>query len=111
MPSSQTVPCGRGDGTGTAKSEAAQLFTETLLPRSVPTRIGCPVSALNFHSLALKSDGTLWAWGYNDFGQFGDGTTTESEGPIQIGTDTTWVTISAGCWYSHAAKSDGTIWA
>ena len=49
------------------------------------------VSAAGNHSLEVKADGTLWAWGYNNYGQLGDGTTVNKTSPIQIGTD-----ISAG---------------
>jgi alpha-tubulin suppressor-like RCC1 family protein len=63
------------------------------------------------HSLALKNDGTLWAWGYNFLGQLGDGTTTDRASPVQIGTDTNWSSVSAGYGHSFAIKSDGTLWA
>ena len=36
------------------------------------------------HSLAIKSDGTVWAWGDNRFGQLGDGTYKDREKPIQV---------------------------
>ena len=49
------------------------------------------------HTVALKSDGTLWTWGYNRYGQLGDGTTTQSNSPEQITTVSTYViTPSAG---------------
>ena len=62
------------------------------------------------HSLGLKADGTLWAWGSNSSGQLGDGTYTERHVPIQIGSDNNWVTISSQTYCSEALKSDGTLW-
>ena len=62
-------------------------------------------------TVALKSDGTLWAWGYNDIGQLGDGTTNTRSSPEQIGTDNKWVSVAAGYDHTAALKSDGTLWA
>src|ERR1019366_8000856 len=42
------------------------------------------LAAGGYHTLALKSDGTVWAWGYNVAGQLGDGTTTDRNIPIQV---------------------------
>jgi alpha-tubulin suppressor-like RCC1 family protein len=36
------------------------------------------------HSLAAAADGTLWAWGWNGYGQLGDGTTTDRLTPVQV---------------------------
>jgi len=44
------------------------------------------VSADNVHSLALKADGSLWAWGSNAAGQLGDGTKTRRSSPVLVGT-------------------------
>jgi hypothetical protein len=63
------------------------------------------------HSLALKSDGTLWAWGDNLFGQLGDGTTTDRSTPVPVSGLTGVVAVAAGNDYSLAVKSDGTLWA
>ena len=63
-----------------------------------------------YHSISLKSN-TLWAWGDNRYGQLGDGTTTNRWSPVQIGTDTNWISIAAGWMHTIALKSDGTIWA
>ncbi len=69
------------------------------------------VSAGNQHSLALKSDGTVWAWGSNWGGQLGDGTTNRSLTPIQVTALTDVQAISAGGWHSLALMEDGTVWA
>lgn len=65
------------------------------------------------HSLALKSDGTVWAWGDNGNGQLGDETTAQRNVPVQVKNLTNAISIAAcerGC-HSLALKSDGTVWA
>ncbi|MCL2786530.1 MAG: RCC1 domain-containing protein [Methanomassiliicoccaceae archaeon] len=42
------------------------------------------VSVGGDHSLALSDDGTVWAWGYNNYGQLGDGTAEDQSTPVQI---------------------------
>jgi alpha-tubulin suppressor-like RCC1 family protein len=69
------------------------------------------VSAGSYHIMALKSDGTLWAWGYNNYGQLGLGDTTDKYSPVQVGSDNNWVSITAGWAHTIALKSDGTLWA
>lgn len=68
------------------------------------------ISIEGSHVLALKTNGTLWAWGSNSFGQLGDGTNVNKNVPIQIGTDNNWIDISAGSYFSIALKSNGTLW-
>ena len=62
------------------------------------------------HTLALKNDGTLWAWGANDYGQLGLGDTARRLSPAQVGTDADWEAIAAGDDYSAALKTDSTLW-
>ena len=69
------------------------------------------ISAGRNFSLFLKPDGSLWAWGYNYYGALGIGTSNASPSPVQIGTDTTWVSISAGVYHAAGVKSDGSLWA
>lgn len=63
------------------------------------------------HMLALKTDGTLWAWGANGSGQLGDNTKVDRAVPIQIGVEDDWIDISAGPAHSIAMKADGSVWA
>jgi len=63
------------------------------------------------HTLALKDDGTVWAWGANWDGQLGNGATTDSSRPVQVSGLTGVTAIATGKWHSLALKSDGTVWA
>jgi len=45
------------------------------------------------HTIALKTDGTVWAWGSNWTGQLGDGTITRRSSPVQV-VDADWYSIS-----------------
>ena len=92
-----------------------QLGDGSYLPRTGPGRIGtdgdwATVAAGEGHSLALKADGTLWAWGYNAQGQIGDGSLTNRSTPISIGGGTAWAAVAAGARHSVALKADGTLW-
>jgi alpha-tubulin suppressor-like RCC1 family protein len=63
------------------------------------------------HNAAIRTDGTLWIWGNNDFGQLGDGSVAEKITPAQVGTDTDWLKVFAGSYTTFAIKIDGTLWA
>ena len=52
------------------------------------------VAAGALHSVAVKTDGTLWAWGSNWNGQLGDGTTYNKSSPVQAGADTNWQVVA-----------------
>ena len=66
----------------------------------------------NSHTLATKSDGTLWAWGSDAFGQLGDASSATSLTPVQVGTSTAWVAVPLLSASSHslAITADGTLW-
>ncbi|MBP9793099.1 MAG: T9SS type A sorting domain-containing protein [Flavobacterium sp.] len=68
------------------------------------------ISSGAYHTIAIANNGTLWAWGYNNSGQVGNGTTVNQNIPVQIGTDTDWVYVGAGYYHSFAIKSNGTLW-
>jgi alpha-tubulin suppressor-like RCC1 family protein len=52
--------------------------------------------------MAIKTDGTLWTWGYNAQGQLGLGNTTDRSSPVQIGALNTWLNISTNGLHSMA---------
>ena len=75
------------------------------------------IAAGAFHSVALKSDGTVWTWGDNSDGQLGNSaiinkslTPVQVVGPNSIGFLTNIVAIAAGDYHTVAMKSDGTVW-
>jgi alpha-tubulin suppressor-like RCC1 family protein len=63
--------------------------------------------------LVIKSDGTVWAWGFNNHGQLGDGTTTDRYFPVQVIdlSDVISVASNPNSDNSYALKADGTVWA
>jgi alpha-tubulin suppressor-like RCC1 family protein len=69
------------------------------------------ISAGRNHSMAIKDDGSVWAWGYNKYGQLGDGSTTDKSCPIQVPGLTHISMIAAGDSHSLAMKDDGSVWA
>lgn len=62
-------------------------------------------------SFAIKSDGTLWAWGYNGLGQLGDGTELHRTAPVQVSGLTNVVDVASSRVHTLALRSDGTVWA
>ena len=66
------------------------------------------VSAGHWHTMAIKTDGSLWAWGTNNYYQLGDGTTENSHSPKKIMDSA--VAISSGGAQSMALKKDGSLW-
>ena len=63
------------------------------------------------HTLAVTSGGTAWAWGYNGFGQLGDGTTVSQSIPVRVSALSGVVGTNGGEWHSLFLKNDGTAWA
>ncbi len=92
-----------GDGTTVAKSSPVQIGTLSTWSKVFATQ--------DSTAFAIKTDGTLWAWGYNAYGQIGDNTSTNKSSPVQVGTLTTWATVSNGGYGALAVKTDGTLWA
>lgn len=69
------------------------------------------VSSGEFHTLAVRADGTLWAWGFNQNGQLGLGNNLDKAVPTQVGTAKNWETVVAGKAHSLAIDKSGVLWA
>jgi alpha-tubulin suppressor-like RCC1 family protein len=98
-------------------SSAGNNYTATTLSDiiSVTVTESADISTIKvvgggYHTLALKSDGTVWAWGNNYYYQLGNGTTVDSIVPEQISGLTDVVDIASGWFCGMALKSDGTVW-
>lgn len=73
-----------------------KLLLTLFILASIQNQAQCwkQISSGGAHTLGLKDDGTLWAWGLNSTGQLGDGTTINKNTPVQIGTDNDWSLIA-----------------
>jgi alpha-tubulin suppressor-like RCC1 family protein len=88
----------------------------TTIHSTVPVQVQGLTDAIaiaggGYHSLVVKSDGTVWAWGLNDHGQLGNGTITNSRVPVLVQGLTNVVAIAGGMDHNLALRSDGTVWA
>src|SRR5690606_40469125 len=95
-----------GDGTNTHSNTPVQ----------VQAPAGGTFSSIRggwYHSVALGSDGNAYAWGYNNYGQLGDGTNTPSNTPVQVQAPAgvTFTSISGSAYHSVALGSDGNAYA
>lgn len=112
----------KGDGTvwSWGYNQGGQLGNGTYNP-SFPYGINLPVpvSGLTgvtsiaggyFHSLALKSDATIWAWGRNDYGELGNSSIPAAYSPVQVSGLSGVTALAGGVFYSLALKNDGTLW-
>lgn len=71
------------------------------------------VACGRYHTAAIKTDGTLWCWGRNEFGQLGDNTLTNKSSPVQtVSGGTNWRQVACGgsSGFTSAIKTDGTLW-
>jgi len=109
-----------GKGSVAANAKAFLGQNSAYVNLSSPTQIGsltnwARVSAGRYACLAVKTDGTLWTWGYNGNGALGLGDTINRSSPTQVGALTNWLTaadknVMAANPSAIAVKGDGTLW-
>lgn len=103
------------------RNAQGQLGQNDIVPRSSPVQVGSStdwneiatssVTSGEGFTIATKTDGTLWSWGYNFYGQLGSGTTISRSSPVQVGLLTNWNKVAYGQNHTLAIKTDGTLWA
>ena len=89
------------NSTNPGYSSPVQVGTDTNWSQATSTSQG---------RLAIKTNGTLWAWGQNEKGQMGQNNTTIYSSPRQVGTDATWSTVVGADQLCYGTKTDGTAW-
>jgi hypothetical protein len=92
-----------GLGTTIEYSSPKQVGTGTTWSSVVVNNTGTGFTA------AIKTDGTLWLWGRNNYGRLGT-TYGHKSSPAQVGALTTWSQVSLGHTHTAAVKTDGTLW-
>jgi len=90
-----------GDGTNTSRSTPVQVQNLA----NITT-----IAAGRNHTVALRSDGTVWTWGWNGSGQLGDGTNTNRNTPVHVQNLTNITAITGGASHTVALRNDGTVW-
>ena len=100
-----------GDGTRTTYRSLHVILEDN--NRLSPVKIMDGVASVSVgggpHTMAIKTDGSLWAWGANSFGMLGDGTQEFRFSPVKIMDGA--ASVSAGSSYTIAVKTDGSLWA
>jgi alpha-tubulin suppressor-like RCC1 family protein len=93
-------------GTGTTTDSSTPIWVN--LPRAT---VFTAIAVGGYHNLALTSAGKVWAWGLNDMGQLGNGTTVDSSLPVAVGlaAGITVTAIAAGSAHSLALSSTGQV--
>jgi alpha-tubulin suppressor-like RCC1 family protein len=92
-----------GDNTSTARSTPITTFSGGTNWKQV--------NSGGYHTVAIKTDGTLWTWGNNISGQIGDNTTTFRSTPVTtFSGGNNWKSIAGGQFHTVAIKTDGTLW-
>lgn len=94
-----------GDGTTTLRTRAVPVQGD-----AAQLRGAVQVAAGWYHSLALKSDGTVWSWGLNRDGQLGDGSRIERRTAVRVRELSNVKFIAAGVEFSAAITRDGSLW-
>jgi len=107
-----------GEAFGWGNAGAGRLGDGTTVSKSSPSLIAggfstwCQISAGYDHSLGVRTNSSVWAWGGNSYGQLGDNTVVSKSSPVSVvGGFINWRQVSAGGNTSLGVRADGSAWA
>jgi alpha-tubulin suppressor-like RCC1 family protein len=95
---------------------AGTLGQNDVVYRSSPVQVGSGTTwnqiniSESLSTAAIKTDGTLWTWGQNNYGQLGLNDQVNKSSPVQVGALTNWSQVSSADLNFVAIKTDGTLW-
>ena len=99
-------------------NQFGRLGDNTTVSKSSPVSVvggftnWCQVGAGHGHSVGLRSNGTLWAWGCGGYGRLGNNSTVSASSPVSVvGGFTDWCLLDVGCAHNVAIRTNGTLWA
>jgi alpha-tubulin suppressor-like RCC1 family protein len=101
---------GNNDGGQLGINQLGAVVSSPVQVGSLTTWSQVSMSAQFYGSFAIKTDGTMWAWGDNDNGKLGVNSQINKSSPTQIGSLTTWQQVAAMADGGYAIKNDGTLW-
>jgi alpha-tubulin suppressor-like RCC1 family protein len=116
LPAAAALPDDGTSGLAWGFNSEGQLGDGTKVQRAIPGLISGMVGGVRQvitaqdNGFAVRSDGTVFAWGDNQAGQLGDGTTTARLTPVQVTGLSSVVQVAGGGGTSIALRSDGTVW-
>ena len=95
-----------GDGTTTSSLTPIKIMGSTQFTEISAGSDG----GGNSHSAAIDSEGNLWTWGYNGYGELGDNSTTTRTSPVKVKEGTSFKKVSSGTYHTLAIDREGYLW-
>jgi alpha-tubulin suppressor-like RCC1 family protein len=102
----------RPGGTAASRARAGTTGRRTATGRMSPGPSWAHIAAGSNHTCGIRTGGTLWCWGDNEYGELGTGNHTGQDWPRQVTTPARggWASVTAGYDYTCAIRTDATLW-
>ncbi|RMF17645.1 MAG: hypothetical protein D6761_03900, partial [Candidatus Dadabacteria bacterium] len=104
-----TLWCWGGNNYGLLGIGSSQAFSNVPVQVTVGSGAWEAIGGGNSYFCGLQDDGSIWCWGWNYYGQLGDGTTNSWPYPVRATQRTDWIELSVGLEGACARAADGTV--